>query len=73
MKFLGTKVKEFWLTSSQNKEKVISMGLSIKAPFIGIEIKDTNPSPEEEKFVNEAVVKLFDNHIKAFPVRLIDL
>ena len=73
MKFLCTKVKEFWLTSPQNREKVTSTGLDIKGPFIGIEIKNDLPSPEENKIVNEAVVKLFDNHIKAFPVRLIDL
>ncbi|GEM_PF-3537342 len=73
MKFLCTKVKEFWLTSQENREKVTGMGLSIEGAFIGIEIKNDVPSPEENKIVNESVVKLFDNHIKAFPVRLIDL
>ena len=73
MKFLCTKVKEFWLTSMQNREKVTGMGLSIEGAFIGIKITSNEPSPEESKIVNEAIVKLFDNHIKAFPVRVMDL
>ncbi len=73
MKFLCTKVKELWLTIPKNREQVINTGLAINGSFIGIEIKDLKPSPEEEKFVSNAVLKLFDNHIKAFPVRLMDL
>lgn len=73
MKFLCTKVKEFWLTSKENRGKVTDTGLSIEGAFIGIKIISDEPSPEENKIVNEAVIKLFDNHIKAFPIRVMDL
>ena len=73
MKFLCTKVKDSWLTSSQNKEKVTARGLVIKDSFIGIELKNNEPSNEEEITMNNAIDNLFGNHKKAFPIRLIDL
>lgn len=73
MKFLCTKVKQQWLSSLQNSEKVINKGLSIKESFIGIEIKDSQPTKEEYNLVNNAVDNLFGGHRKAFPVRLIEL
>ncbi|OGI19842.1 MAG: hypothetical protein A3B68_08520 [Candidatus Melainabacteria bacterium RIFCSPHIGHO2_02_FULL_34_12] len=73
MKFLCTKVKENWLTSPQNREKVTAQGLSIKEPFIGMEINNNEPSEEEKNKVDKAVNNLFGNHIKAFPIRLIEL
>ncbi|MBI3591432.1 MAG: hypothetical protein HY094_08680 [Candidatus Melainabacteria bacterium] len=73
MKFLCTKVKPSWLTSSENKDKVTSLGLKIKDPFIGIEINTNEPAEEEKKLIDNAVEKLFSSHKIAFPVRLIDL
>ena len=73
MKFLCTKVKQSWLTSLQNREKVEFLNLFIKDPFVGIEIKNDKPTNEEMKLVNEAVDKLFGSHKVAFPVRLIEL
>ena len=73
MKFLCTKVKQSWLTSLQNREKVTDLNLLIKDPFIGIEIKNNKPADEEIKLVNGAVDKLFGNHKVAFPIRLIEI
>ena len=73
MKFLCTKVKQNWLTSLQNREKVETLNLSIKDPFIGVEIKNDKPTDEEMKFVDSAIDKLFSNHKIAFPVRLLEL
>ena len=73
MRFLCTKVKPSWLTSLQNREKISELKLIIKDSFIGIEIKNSEPTNEETKLVNEAVDKLFGNHKIAFPVRMIEL
>ena len=73
MKFLCTKVKQNWLTSPQNREKVMDLNLLIKDPFIGVEIKNDKPTDEEMKLVDSAVDKLFGNHKVAFPVRLIEV
>ncbi len=73
MKFLCTKVKSSWLTSDLNRKKVEEVGLLIKDVFIGLEIKNEKPSEEENHQVNNAVSNLFSSHIKAFPIRLIDL
>ena len=73
MKFLCTKVKQSWLTSLQNREKVTDLNLLIKDLFIGIEVKNNKPTDEEMKAVNEAVDKLFHNHKIAFPVRMIEI
>ncbi len=73
MKFLCTKVKPSWLTSLQNREKVTDLNLFIKDPFIGVEIKNNEPTGEEIKLVDSAVDRLFGNHKIAFPVRLIEL
>ena len=73
MKFLCTKVKPSWLTSHENKEKVTSLGLKIKDPFIGIGINMDEQTEEETKLIENAVEKLFSSHKAAFPVRLIDL
>ncbi len=73
MRFLCTKVKQNWLASLQNREKVTDLNLLVKDPFIGIEIKNNEPMDAEMKLVNEAVDKLFGNHKIAFPIRLIEL
>ena len=73
MKFLCTKVKQSWLTSLQNREKAEALNLNIRDSFIGIEIKNNDPTDEEMKLVDSAVDKLFGNHKIAFPVRLIEL
>ena len=73
MRFLCTKVKQSWLTSLQNREKVESLALFIKDPFVGIEIKNNEPTEDEMKLVDSAVDKLFGNHKIAFPVRLIEI
>ena len=73
MKFLCTKVKQFWLTSPQNINKVSSLGLEIKEPFIGIPISDDKPNAEQYNKISNAVEKLFGENKKAFPIRLIDL
>ena len=73
LKFLCTKVKPSWLTSLQNREKVIGLNLLIKDPFIGVEVKNDKPTDEEIKLISSAVDKLFGNHKIAFPVRLIEL
>ena len=73
MKFLCTKVKQSWLTSLQNREKVLEFKLIIKDSFIGVEVKDNEPTDEETKLVNAAVDQLFGNHKIAFPVRMIEL
>ena len=73
MQFLCTKVKQNWLTSLQNREKVTDLNLLIKDPFIGVEVKNDKPTNEEMKLVNSAVDKLFGNHKIAFPVRVIEL
>ena len=73
MKFLCTKVKESWLTSPQNRAKVIHLGLIIKDPYIGIEIKNEEPTKIENNAVYNAVNDLFSSHIQAFPIRLIEL
>ena len=73
MKFLCTKVKQSWLTSVQNREKVIDLKLNIRDPFIGIEINSDEPSNEEMKLVDSAVDKLFGNHKVAFPVRVVEV
>ncbi len=73
MKFLCTKVKQSWLTSLQNIEKVTDLSLLIKDSFIGIKIKNAEPTNEEIKLVNSAVDKLFGNHKIAFPVRIIEI
>ncbi len=73
MKFLCTKVKPSWLTSPQNKEKVENLNLEIKDSFIGVEIKNNDPSEEEVKLINDAVDKLFGNHKIAFPVKVIEI
>ena len=73
MKFLSTKVKQMWLSSEFNREKVINAGLTIRNPFIGIEIKKDEPSKEELEYVENAIESLFGNHKRAFPIRLIDL
>ena len=73
MKFLCTKVKQSWLTSLQNREKVTDLNLLIKDPFIGVEIKNDKPADEEIKLVDSAVDKLFGSHKIAFPVRIIEL
>ena len=73
MRFLCTKVKQNWLTSLQNREKVTGLNLLIKDPFIGVEVKNDKPTNEEMKLVNSAVDKLFGNHKIAFPVRVIEL
>lgn len=73
MKFLCTKVKSSWLTSELNRKKVEEVGLLIKDVFVGLEVKNGEPSEEENLRVNSAVNDLFGSHIQAFPVRLIDL
>ena len=73
MKFLCTKVKPSWLTSDLNKQKVISAGLLIREAFVGIEIKGNEPTVEENELTHNAINNLFGSHIKAFPVRLINL
>ena len=73
MKFLCTKVKQSWLTSLQNRKKAEALNLNIRDSFIGIEIKNNDPTDEEMKLVDSAVDKLFGNHKIAFPVRLIEL
>lgn len=73
MKFLCTKVKSSWLTSNINIEKVKTSGLLIKDSFVGIEIKNNEPTKEENIYMNNAINDLFGSHIKAFPIRLIDL
>lgn len=73
MKFLCTKVKESWLTLPQNRAKVIHLGLIIKDSYIGIEIKNKEPTETENNIVYNAVNNLFSSHIKAFPIRLIQL
>lgn len=73
MKFLCTKVKEFWLSSPNNCEKVTKSGLKIKDPFIGIVVKDGKPTEKEYNLVNNAIEKLFGDNKKAFPIRLIDI
>ena len=73
MKFLCTKVKQSWLTSIQNREKVAGLNLLIKDPFIGIEIKNNKPTDEEMKLVDNAVNELFSNHKIAFPVRVVEI
>ena len=73
MKFLCTKVKQSWLTSPQNRAKVINLNLTIKDTFIGVEIKNNEPTGEEIKLVDGAVDKLFGNHKVAFPVRMIEI
>ena len=73
MKFLCTKVKQSWLTSPQNIEKVKTLGLTINDSFIGIQIKNNEPTNEEYSIVNNAIDGLFSSHKKAFPIRLIEL
>ena len=73
MKFLCTKVKQSWLTSLQNREKVTDLNLFIKDPFVGIEIKNEKPTDKEMKLVNEAVDKLFGSHKIAFPIRVVEI
>ncbi len=73
MKFLCTKIKPSWLTSSQNREKIKDLNLAIKDTFVGIEIKNDKPTNEEMKLVNDAVDKLFGNHKIGFPVRVVEL
>lgn len=73
MKFLCTKVKQSWLTSLQNREKVTDLNLLIKDPFIGVEVINDKPTDEEMKQVSSAVDKLFGNHKIAFPVRVIEI
>ncbi len=73
MKFLCTKVKSSWLTSDLNRKKVEEVGLLIKDVFVGLEVKNEEPSEEENLRVNNAVSNLFGSHIQAFPVRLINL
>ena len=73
MKFLCTKVKPSWLTSLQNREKVSELNLLVKNPFVGIEIKNSEPTDEETQLVNAAVDQLFGNHKIAFPVRMIEI
>jgi hypothetical protein len=73
MKFLCTKVKQSWLTSLQNREKVAGLNLFIKDPFIGIEIKNNKPTDKEMKLVDSAVNELFGNHKIAFPVRIVEI
>ena len=73
MKFLCTKVKPSWLTSLQNREKVSDLKLIIKDSFIGVEVKNNEPTDEETKLINAAVDQLFGNHKIAFPVRMIEL
>lgn len=73
MKFLGTRVKQFWLTSDINREKVINSGLTIRNPFIGIEIKTNEPTPEDYEKVEKAIESLFGSHKRVFPVRLVEL
>ena len=72
MKFLCTKVKPSWLTSPQNRERVNALGLTVNAPFIGIEVKN-DIANEEKKAIHAALDKLFGENKKAFPVRLIEL
>ena len=73
MKFLCTKVKQSWLPSLKNREKLENLNLIIKDPFVGIEIKNNKPTDEEMKLVDSAVNELFGNHKIAFPVRVIEL
>ena len=73
MRFLCTKVKGFWLTSAENVTKVHGAGLSIKSPFIGIEIHSNQPSEEEYNKINKAIDLLFEENKKAFPVRLLEI
>lgn len=73
MKFLCTKIKPDWLTSNINIEKVKMSGLIIKDSFIGIEIRNNEPTKEENIHINNAINNLFGSHLKAFPIRLINL
>lgn len=72
MKFLCTKVKTSWLTSTANRNKVLEVGLEIKDPFIGIEVQQ-KPSENDYEIVQKAIKQLFSSHIQAFPIKLIDL
>lgn len=73
MRFLCTKVKQLWLTSPQNVNKVTSLGLEIKESFIGISVSDDKPNAEQYNKISNAIEKLFGESKKAFPIRLIDL
>ena len=73
MKFLATNVKQYWLTSSLNVNKVKNAGLIIKESFIGIEIPDDKPTGEQYTIVSSAIEKLFGENKQAFPIRLLDL
>lgn len=73
MKFLCTKVKSFWLTSDENTNKVNTAGLTVKNPFIGIEINKDQPSEEEYNRLNKAIESLFNENKKVFLIRLIEL
>ena len=73
MKFLCAKVKDFWLTSPQNTERVRNAGLTIRGSFIGIEVGDTDPSTEECNLINNAIENLFGENKKAFPLRLVEI
>ena len=73
MKFLCTKVKPSWLTSSQNKSKVEEHGLKIIDSLIGIEIKGESPDATEIKTISIAIDNLFKSHKAAFPVRVIEI
>ena len=73
MTFLCTTVRSFWLTSAENVTKVHHTGLSVKKPFIGIEICNNQPSEEEYNKINKAIELLFEENKKAFPVKLLEL
>ncbi|MBI1857565.1 MAG: hypothetical protein HYR97_00375 [Candidatus Melainabacteria bacterium] len=72
MKFLCTKVRPIWLETPANRAKVINEGLSIKEPFIGIEIKE-EPTDEEKVKITKALETLFTKNKHAFPIRVIEI